>query len=77
MNHSEQESNELISQLRRFEAKLPPYDLPYVEKLDTPELWWSSIKIKPNHLSELAIRLFGITPTQSNCEFTQVDNRRS
>ncbi|CAJ0847365.1 10519_t:CDS:2, partial [Entrophospora sp. SA101] len=37
------------------------------EKMDTPELWWGSIKNKPSHLSEIAIRLFGITPTQSNC----------
>ena len=66
MNHSEQESNELISQLRRFETNLPPYDLPYIEKFDTPELWWGSIKTIPNHLPELAIRLFGIIP--SNCE---------
>ncbi|CAJ0896418.1 16393_t:CDS:2, partial [Entrophospora sp. SA101] len=50
-----------------FEAKLSPYDLPYVEEMDTPELWWGSIKNKPSHLSEIAIRLFGITPTQSNC----------
>lgn len=68
MNHSEQESNELISQLRKFEAKSPPYDLPYIEKFDTPELWWGSIKTIPNHLPELAIRLFGIIPSQSNCE---------
>ena len=68
MNHSEQESNELISQLRKFEAKLPPYDLPYIEKFDTPELWWGSIKTISNHLPKLAIRLFGIIPSQSNCE---------
>ncbi|CAJ0760890.1 580_t:CDS:2, partial [Entrophospora sp. SA101] len=61
LNHSEQET------------KLSPYDLPYVEEMDTPELWWGSIKNKPSHLSEIAIRLFGITPTQSNSELLYYD----
>ncbi|CAJ0890690.1 4130_t:CDS:2, partial [Entrophospora sp. SA101] len=43
------------------------------EKMDTPELWWGSIKNKPSHLSEIAIRLFGITPTQSNSELLYYD----
>ncbi|CAJ0847368.1 10520_t:CDS:2 [Entrophospora sp. SA101] len=36
-----------------FEAKLSPYDLPYVEEMDTPELWWGLIKNKPSHLSQI------------------------
>jgi hypothetical protein len=36
--------------------------------MDTPELWWGSIKTKPCCLSELALRLFGIIPSQANCE---------
>ena len=58
----------MVSQLRRFEAHLAPYDLPYVENMDTPELWWGSIKSNSYHLAELALRLFGIIPSQSSCK---------
>ena len=54
--------------MRRFEAHLAPYDLPYIENMDTPELWWGSIKHNSYHLAELALRLFGIIPSQSSCE---------
>jgi hAT family protein len=36
--------------------------------MDTPELWWGSIRKQPRHLSNLAIRLFGIIVTQASCE---------
>ena len=68
LGYSEQESKELISQFRRFDQKLNPYDLPYEISTDTPELWWSSIRNKPYHLRNLALRLFAITPSQANCE---------
>ena len=36
--------------------------------MDTPILWWGSIKNKPRHLAELACRLFSISPSQASCE---------
>ncbi|CAG8747657.1 21553_t:CDS:2, partial [Racocetra persica] len=36
--HSEQECKELISQFRYYEAKKKPFDLPYVQDLDTSML---------------------------------------
>src|SRR6185312_14072934 len=36
--------------------------------MDTPILWWGSIKTKPRHLAELACRLFSILPSQASCE---------
>ena len=47
---------------------MAPYDLPYIENINTPELWWGSIKNNPRHLAELALQLFGIIPSQSSCE---------
>ncbi|CAG8599114.1 1449_t:CDS:2, partial [Cetraspora pellucida] len=38
LNHTEQESRELVTQLRRYNARLPLYDLPYVSGMDTPIL---------------------------------------
>ncbi|CAG8575908.1 8720_t:CDS:2 [Funneliformis mosseae] len=38
LSYDKQESYELISHLCRFEAYLAPYDLPYIENMDTSEL---------------------------------------
>ncbi|RHZ88171.1 hypothetical protein Glove_26g327 [Diversispora epigaea] len=67
LGHSDNSCKELLSQLRRYEAKLNPFDLTYTE-IDTPQVWWGSIKKKPQHLVQLAIRLFSITPSQASCE---------
>jgi len=54
--------------MRRFEARLPPFNLPYVSGIDTPKIWWGSFKSQPRHLAELACRIFSINPTQASCE---------
>lgn len=36
--------------------------------MDTPELWWGSIRSKPYYLRDLALRLFGIAVSQAGCE---------
>lgn len=68
LGHTRKESEELMAQLRRFESKLSPFELPYVPNLESPKLWWGSIKAQPRHLAELAYRIFSINPTQANCE---------
>ncbi|CAG8733344.1 19770_t:CDS:2 [Cetraspora pellucida] len=59
---------ELVAQLRHFEAQWLLYNLSYVAGMDTPKLWWSSFKNQPWHLAELAYRIFSINPTQAACE---------
>jgi len=54
--------------MRRFEARLPPFNLPYISGIDTPKIWWGSFKSQPRHLAELACRIFSINPTQASCE---------
>ncbi|CAG8755942.1 ribonuclease H-like domain-containing protein [Rhizophagus irregularis DAOM 181602=DAOM 197198] len=68
LGHTRKESEELIAQLRRFELKLAPFDLPYISGLESPNVWWKLIKIQPRHLPELACQIFSINPTQANCE---------
>jgi hypothetical protein len=68
LGHSEESSKELVSQLRRFEARLAPFDLPYTTGIDTPSIWWGSIRTKPRRLAELADRIFSINPSQASCE---------
>ena len=36
--------------------------------MDTPEIWWGSIKNQPYHLQKLALRLFAIVPSQASSE---------
>ncbi|RIB08731.1 hypothetical protein C2G38_2210860, partial [Gigaspora rosea] len=38
LGHTKSESDELVAQMRRFEANLPPFDLPYVPNIDTPKI---------------------------------------
>jgi hypothetical protein len=68
LGHSEESSKELISQLRRFEGRLAPFDLPYTIGIDTPSIWWGSIRQKPRRLAELACHVFSINPSQASCE---------
>ncbi|CAG8723620.1 14146_t:CDS:2, partial [Funneliformis mosseae] len=62
LGYSEQECRELLTQFRKYDQKLKPYDLPYEKNMDTPEL------CKPYHLRDLALRLFGIAVSQAGCE---------
>ncbi|CAG8533755.1 5171_t:CDS:2, partial [Cetraspora pellucida] len=57
LGYSEQEYKELISQFCYFNTKKTPFDLPYIQELDTSQLWWSSIKNRSYHLSELLTEL--------------------
>jgi hypothetical protein len=68
LGHTRKESEELMAQLRRFESRITPFELPYTPNLESPKLWWGSIKTQPRHLAELACRIFSINPTQANCE---------
>ncbi|CAG8796348.1 3871_t:CDS:2, partial [Cetraspora pellucida] len=58
LDHSAQKCKELILQFCYYDANKKPFDLPYIQGLDTSMLWWRSIRSHPNHLSELAQRLF-------------------
>ncbi|CAB5360709.1 unnamed protein product [Rhizophagus irregularis] len=68
LGYSEQECRELLTQFRKYDQKLKPYDLSYDKNMDTPELWWGSIRSKPYYLRDLALRLFGIAVSQAGCE---------
>ncbi|GBC23318.2 ribonuclease H-like domain-containing protein [Rhizophagus irregularis DAOM 181602=DAOM 197198] len=68
LGYSEQECRELLTQFRKYDQKLKPYDLSYDKNMDTPELWWSSIRSKPYYLRDLALRLFCIAVSQAGCE---------
>ncbi|CAH1770403.1 14805_t:CDS:2, partial [Entrophospora sp. SA101] len=79
LNHSEQ-----------FEAKLSPYDLPYVEEMDTPELWWGDCrtrlaiqrlenisKIRSYYLTNIKAELLYYDKTSTSNELRNVANDSS
>ena len=68
MGYSEQACSELINQIQRFDQKLQPYSLSYDINIDHSQIWWGSIRNKPRYIQDLALRLFGIIPSQANCE---------
>ncbi|CAB5198560.1 unnamed protein product [Rhizophagus irregularis] len=53
LGHTRKESEELIAQLRRFELKLAPFDLPYISGLESPnELSYMSKDLTESELRE-------------------------
>ncbi|CAG8855715.1 21037_t:CDS:2, partial [Gigaspora margarita] len=43
LGHTRLESEELIAQMRCFEAKVPPFDLSYVLGTDTPKICYEEV----------------------------------
>ncbi|CAG8711386.1 ribonuclease H-like domain-containing protein [Rhizophagus irregularis DAOM 181602=DAOM 197198] len=56
------------SAIRNYELKRSPYNQDFDNSIETPMSWWYSIKDKYNHLEELAIMIFSITPHSAGCE---------
>ncbi|CAG8789360.1 28983_t:CDS:2, partial [Gigaspora margarita] len=44
LGHTRPEGEELIAQMRRFDARSSPFDLPYVSGIDTPKIWWGLLE---------------------------------
>jgi hypothetical protein len=58
----------LLSQLRLYCERKPPYDMKYNDGHDTPNIWWSTCRQPNNYIQKLALKLFAITPHQAACE---------
>ncbi|CAG8852599.1 12681_t:CDS:1, partial [Gigaspora margarita] len=48
LGHIQSEDEELIAQMRQFDAQLSPFDLPYVLGADTPKIWWGPLEANLN-----------------------------
>ncbi len=68
LGHTDQACTELISQLRRYKCKEEPFDFIYNETMDTPIRWWNTCEDEHEHLQNLALKMFAITPSQASCE---------
>jgi hypothetical protein len=54
--------------MRNYEFQRDPYNQEFDRNLETPMSWWYFIKNKYNHIIELAIKIFSITPHSAGCE---------
>jgi hypothetical protein len=68
MGYNKVDCQTLVAQMRKFDLKQVPFDLPYAENYDTPLIWWMTCKSFPNLLETIAIRIFGMTPHSASCE---------
>ena len=58
----------LMAQIRKYSESHPPYDMEYIDKHDTPEIWWSTCHQPDNFIQQLALKLFAVVPHQVACE---------
>ncbi|RHZ65788.1 hypothetical protein Glove_311g51 [Diversispora epigaea] len=61
----------LLTEMRSWKRKSPPYNINYDRFKETPMKWWLSINVEDNktdQLQELALLLFSIIPSQAVCE---------
>ena len=58
----------LCSQLLSYRNNESPFDQPYTQGMDDPIKWWTSMKIEPLYLQELALHIFSICPNSTSCE---------
>src|SRR4051812_14503489 len=59
----------LLTQLRQFKRKDPPFNLDYDSNFETPFAWWLTYEESDEMpLVSLAIKMFSITPSEAGCE---------
>ena len=61
-------ARELVAQMIKFKENQSPYNMDYIDEINTPMSWWSCIDDSPNHLKCLAKKLFSIVPHSASCE---------
>lgn len=71
MGKSGKERAELMEQLVAYKKRCAPYDLQF-ESNSSPMIWWycvdDALPKNRNHISQLATKLFSITPHAAACE---------
>lgn len=68
-NHNKRKAGEvLLSQLRDYQLRHPPYNASYTHNFDVPLKWWKTCHMDPPYLQFLAVKLFSISPHAASCE---------
>ena len=68
IDSSEKSEEILLSQMRKYKLRMPPYDSNYVFLNETPKIWWLSIDDPYENLQKLALIMYDITPHSAACE---------
>ncbi|CAJ0910064.1 16818_t:CDS:10, partial [Entrophospora sp. SA101] len=64
----QQNTDILIAQLHAYEAYEYPYDVKFVEGIETPKTWWVGCKQEKNYIQMLSLKILSIIPHNVNCE---------
>jgi hypothetical protein len=67
-NHYNKKVLELIGQMANFKCKEGYYSASYTPSHANPKIWWQVIENSNDHLKNLAIKIFSITPHSASCE---------
>ena len=58
----------LVAQMRKYLLRKEPYDLDYMEPIDTLFTWWKTCHQNDNYIQELALKILSITPQNASSE---------
>lgn len=63
-------SDLLLVQLGLYRSKEEPFDIQYIDSINTPMNWWSSVDLKKgeDHIKKLAFKMHAIVPHNADCE---------
>ncbi|CAB5320396.1 unnamed protein product [Rhizophagus irregularis] len=67
MGYNKEKCKHLCKQLKRYKDKHFPFNIPYDDNYETPDLWWNIID-GYDELKQLALKLFAIMPNSASCE---------
>ncbi|CAB5359031.1 unnamed protein product [Rhizophagus irregularis] len=67
MGYNKEKCKHLCGQLKRYKDKRFPFNIPYDDNYETPDLWWNIID-GYDELKQLALKLFAIMPNSASCE---------
>jgi hypothetical protein len=68
LGYVEAKCEDLLMELRAYHRKEKPYTQIFRKERESPLKWWLSIDAPKDSLSELAIKIFSIPPSQAVCE---------
>jgi hypothetical protein len=67
MGYNKEKCKHLCGQLKWYRDKRFPFNIPYDDNYEIPDLWWTIID-GYDELKQLALKLFAIMPNSASCE---------
>jgi hypothetical protein len=58
----------LVAQMRNYLLQKEPYDIEYVENIDTAYTWWETCHQVENYIQKVALKILSIVPQNASSE---------